>query len=344
MELSDRRRKILQAIVSDYISTAEPVGSSTISKKYDLGISPATIRNEMALLEEQGFLDKPHTSAGRVPSYLGYRVYVNELMQEYRLTLNEIKQIKYSMQKQYIELNKMVSELSLMMASLTNYPAVVTSPSHLGAVIKNIRLIWIDDYSIAMIIVADDGAVKNTTIRFKSKLDMEITEKLSNYLNDRFTGVDISLITDDYLRHEMEIVPIDNSISEPIFEFLSKTISDMLDVDMVMYGADNIFNYPEFNDVNKMKDFLKFIDSGKNEFIKSAIKDGDNKIQVYIGDDNPILKDKDLSMVVSNYSLGDGYNGAIAVIGPTRMDYSKVISTLEYITKNLKNYLTDIGE
>ena len=338
MELSERRRKILQAIVNDYISTAEPVGSSAISKKYDLGISPATIRNEMALLEEQGFLDKPHTSAGRVPSYLGYRVYVNELMQEYRLTLNEMNKIKFSMQKKYIELNKMVSDLSLMMSSLTNYPTVVTSTTNDSVRLKTIRLIYIDEFSYAMIIVTDDGTVKNATIRGKTRLDMEIIEKLSNYLNDKFAGADISLFTEEYLEYEKSLVPIDNSLANSIFEFLSNTITELQDIDMVMYGADSIFNYPEFNDVNKVKDVLKFIDSGKNDFIKSAIKDGDNKIQIYMGDDNPALKEKDLSVVVSNYSIDEHRKGAIAIIGPTRMDYSKVISTLEYITKNLKDY------
>lgn len=343
MELSERKEKILRAIVDDYIMTAEPVGSSYILESHDLGVSSATVRNEMAALEEAGYLEKPHTSAGRVPSVLGYRTYVNGLMKEYSLTLNEIKQLKNGLTRQYVEFDKMLSNASEMMSFLTNYTAVFTTPTASKYTIYQIKLIPIDELSFVMIVVLNEGIVKNRTIRLKKPYDIEVLNKLSNYLNTKFAGINLKALTSDILDEEKNLVPVESAILDTIFDFISKLVAELEDCDIVYSGAANILNHPEFSDVNKTKDFLNFIRQGNGKEIKEILS-GANKdadVSVIIGDENPVLKEKGLSMVVSDYSLGSDYKGKMAIIGPTRMDYAKVISTLNYMSGYLKGILNN---
>ncbi len=338
MELSERKEKILRAIVDDYIMNAEPVGSSYILESHDLGVSSATVRNEMAALEEAGYLEKTHTSSGRVPSVLGYRTYVNGLMKEYSLTLNEIKQIKTALTKQYVEFDKVLSNVSEMMSFLTNYTAVFTTPTASKYNIYQIKLIPIDEKSFVMIVVLNEGVVKNRTIRLKKPYDAEVLDKLSNYLNTKFAGINLVALTDDILEEEKNLVPVESAILDLIFDFISELVKELEDCDVVFSGETNIFNHPEFNDVGKTKDFLNFVRSGKGKEIKEILSKAtdDKEVSVIIGDESPLLKEHGLSMVVSDYSLGSDYKGKMAIIGPTRMDYAKVISTLNYMSGYLK--------
>lgn len=339
MELNERKKKILQAIVDDYIQTAEPVGSSYLLGSHDLGVSSATVRNEMALLEELGYLDKPHTSAGRIPSYLGYRTYVNELMQEYRLTLQEIHQIKRALKQQYLELNTLIGNLSDTMSRLTRYTAIVTTPAASGSQIKSIRLIGIDDYSFVMIVVTSDGNVKNQTIRTAKPIDAAVLERLSNYLNSKFSDVAIDALTQETLAQERELIPAETGLLNSVFDFLSVTVAELSDVDVVTAGMTNIFNHPEFNNIDRTKDFLNFLKRDNKQYLKKVLQAGGEQTNVIIADEDPILKEHDLSLVVSNYSLGGGVRGKLAVIGPTRMDYAKVVSTLDYLTACLNGVI-----
>ena len=340
MELSERKEKILRAIVDDYIMTAEPVGSSYILESHDLGVSSATVRNEMAALEEAGYLEKTHTSSGRVPSVLGYRTYVNGLMKEYSLTLNEIRQIKTALARQYVEFDKVLANVSEMMSFLTNYTAVFTTPTASKYTIYQIKLIPIDDKSFVMIVVLNEGVVKNRTIRLKKAFDNEVMEKLSNYLNTKFAGINLKALTDDILEEEKNLVPVESATLDQIFKFLSELVKELEDCNIVYSGAANILNHPEFNDVNKTKEFLNFIRSGNDGEIKEILSRTNDQVSVIIGDDdNPSLKERGLSMVVSDYSFGGDYKGKMAIIGPTRMDYAKVISTLNYMS----GYLKELG-
>ncbi len=342
MELSERKEKILRAIVDDYISTAEPVGSNYILESHDLGVSSATVRNEMAALEEAGYLEKPHTSAGRVPSVLGYRTYINGLMKEYSLTLGEIKQIKNALTRQYMEFDKVISDISEMMSFLTNYTAVFTTPISPKLNICRVKLIAVDEHSFVMVVVLKDGVVKNRTIRVKKPYEPEVIEKLSNYLNTKFSGINLNALTPDILDEEKNLVPVESSILDCIFDFLSELVKEAEDCGIVCSGTTNILNYPEFNDINKTKDFLNFMRSDNADEIKDIMKKAnkDTSVSVIMGDDNPKLKERGLSMVVSDYSLGNDLTGKMAIIGPTRMDYAKVISTLNYMSSYLKG-LTD---
>lgn len=341
MELSDRKKKILQAIIDDYIAFAEPVGSSHIMKNHDLGVSSATIRNEMAALEEAGYLEKPHTSAGRVPSSLGYRVYVDQLMREYSLSVNEINQITQSLRKKYIELRRSMDNISAIISSLTDYAAVYTTPMLSGITIKNIKLIPVDEKSLVVIVVTDYGDVKSRIIKTQNHIEISVLDKISNYLNYRFQGCDTGEFTYEILQREKEIIPVDDNLADQIFEFFIDIANENENVDVVLNGATNIFKHPEFNNINQTKDFLNFIkqDNGKN--IKGLLNQTGDDTSVIIGNENPLLKDKDISLVVSNYSLGGQAKGKLAIIGPKRMDYAKVITTLDYLTKSINKALDD---
>lgn len=339
IELSERKEKILQAIIDSYIMTAEPVGSNHILENYDLGVSSATVRNEMAALEEAGYLEKTHISSGRVPSVLGYRTYVNQLMNEYRLSLNEINQIKLALTKQYAEFNKVFSELSNIISLLTNYTTVFTMPMSSGYTICSVKLIPIDEKSFVMIVVLNDGVVKNRSMRVKNPYEIEILEKLSNYLNSKFVGVSLAALSKDILDEEKNLIPVDGYMLDVIFKFLEELAGDIDNCDIVLSGTTNIFKHPEFNDINRTKDFLSFMRKDNGSEIKEIINKAslEKAVSVIIGDENPHLKNHGLSMVVSDYYLGNNLSGKMAIIGPTRMDYAKVISTLGYLSQNLKN-------
>jgi len=339
IELSERKEKILQAIIDSYIMTAEPVGSNHILENYDLGVSSATVRNEMAALEEAGYLEKTHISSGRVPSVLGYRTYVNQLMKEYSLSLNEINQIKLALGRQYAEVNKIFSELSNIISLLTNYTTIFTMPMSSGYTIYSVKLIPIDEKSFVMIVVLNDGIVKNRSMRVRNPFEPEILEKLSNYLNSKFVGVSLAALSKDILDEEKNLIPVDGYILDVIFKFLEELAGDIDNCDIVLSGTTNIFKHPEFNDINRTKDFLSFMRKDNGSEIKEIINKAnlEKAVSVIIGDENPQLKDHGLSMVVSDYNLGNNLSGKMAIIGPTRMDYAKVISTLGYLSQNLRN-------
>lgn len=339
MELTDRRRKILRAIVEDYVLTAEPVGSSVLLKNHDLGVSSATVRNEMALLEEMGYLDKPHTSAGRIPSYLGYRVYVDELMSQYTLTMSEIDQIRHSLQSQHHELDKLLRTVSNVVAMLTNYTTIVTSSCVSDEVIKNIRLIYIDSNSFVIVLVTGDGFVKNKTIRTKKSIEMDVIEKLSNYLSNRFSGMAVSMITEETVNAEKEVLPVEESLLNSVFDFLLDVADSFAEADVVVSGANHIFDYPEFNDIKRTKDFMHLIGDDNKELIKEITSDGDDNVSVTISKENPVLAQHDLSAVSLNYKVGNNVRGKLAIVGPSRMKYAKVVSTLRFLAECIEEYV-----
>ena len=339
MELNERRRKILRAIIADYILNAEPVGSSYLLKSHDLGVSSATVRNEMALLEEMGYLDKTHTSSGRVPSYMGYRVYVDELMSQYTLTLNEINRIKFSLQSQYLELSKLMKTVSDIASTLSNYTTIITSSVATKEIIRNIKLIYIDSHSFVIILVTGDGFVKNQTIRTQKSIDPDVIEKLSTYLANRFTGVDLSMITDDVAEAEKEVLPVESGVLNSVFDFLLNTAQYFENEEIMVSGATNIFAYPEFNDINRTKEFMHLIKDDNKEFVKELFGESDDKVNITISKENPILAQHDLSAVSLNYNVGNHVKGKLAILGPTRMEYAKVVSTLRYLADCIDEYV-----
>lgn len=339
MDLGQRKKLILQAIINDYIKTAEPVGSRTIAKKHELGLSSATIRNEMADLEEMGLLSQPHTSAGRIPSNLGYRIYVDNLMKKYKLSIDEATKIKKAFELKITELDRLIEEVSSIISSLTSYTSVVISPEMKSDSIKHIELIFIDNYTILLLLITSTGIVKNKKIRVSNEVSQDFIKKLSNVLNINFLGVSLENINSAYITKIASIFPQNDEIMYEILSFIYEILNEINKSKVFVGGNTNILNYPEFSDLDKAREFLSFLNEKRNLVNLIGESSHNNKINIIIGNESNYYQMKDSSMIISSYSIGNKIVGNIGIIGPMRMDYSKVISSIELFTKVLNELL-----
>lgn len=337
MLLDDRKLKILQAIIDDYINTAEPVGSRTIAKKHELGLSSATIRNEMADLEEMGFLEQPHTSAGRVPSNKGYRLYVDKLMQINELTENEIEKIKNEMDIRINELSQIIRTASVMMSKLTKYTSMAVTPQIKQSAIKAIQLVPIEPGKALLIIVTDSNIVRNCMIRVPDNLAPDYIIQVSNLLNDKLKGYTLEMLKSRVISSEIEqLASLPYSLVKPIFDGIEDLITAIDQPEVYLEGTTNILNFPEFREIQKAKEFLDVLDEKKiiSDILINNL-DRHNDIIIQIGNENVIDSIKECSLVTTSYNVGDKVIGTIGIIGPTRMEYSKVVSSMNYIRKKI---------
>lgn len=337
MLLDDRKLKILQAIIDDYINTAEPVGSRTIAKKHELGLSSATIRNEMADLEEMGFLEQPHTSAGRVPSNKGYRLYVDKLMQINELTENEIEKIKNEMDIRINELSQIIRTASVMMSKLTKYTSMAVTPHIKQSAIKAIQLVPIEPGKALLIIVTDSNIVRNCMIRVPDNLAPDYIIQVSNLLNDKLKGYTLEMLKSRVISSEIEqLASLPYSLVKPIFDGIEDLITAIDQPEVYLEGTTNILNFPEFREIQKAKEFLDVLDEKKiiSDILINNL-DRHNDIIIQIGNENVIDSIKECSLVTTSYNVGDKVIGTIGIIGPTRMEYSKVVSSMNYIRKKI---------
>ena len=340
MELSERKKAILQAIIEDYIQTAEPVGSRNIAKNHDLGLSAATIRNEMADLEDMGYLDKPHTSAGRIPSEMGYRFYVDSLMRRYSLTMEEISSLQSSMDRKYNQLENVVSEISDIISKATNYPAIVELPVAQKSRLRSVKMMLIEQGSVLIVVVTDAGVVRNRHMKVSAGIDYEVVDSISEFLSGQLTGLCADDFTPARLMLIYEAMASYGDFLKTVIEFVLECLGNAQSR-VYIGGASNILNNPEFENIERAKEFLSFIDSRENvsqmlQLMESG--EGDN-ISVKIGSENSAPQMRDTSLVVANYSVGGKLHGKIGIIGPKRMNYARVISSLELINSNLTEIL-----
>lgn len=336
MSLDERKRLILQAIVEDYINTAEPVGSRSISKRPELNLSAATIRNEMGDLEDMGLLIQPHTSAGRIPSKTGYRFYVDSLMKRYEMTAREIELMKGAMLHKMQELDKIVRDVSAAFSAITNLPTVGLLPRFEKGIVKSIKLVKIDDASLMVIISTGEGMIKNKLLHLKKEISDSELEKLGRILNENLSGLRLSEIG---LKNVMEVQNAVGENTELLTEVLSlvhEAVSQVDKAEVFMEGATSILRFPEYSDVDRIKEiFDLFEDKAQlGEIIKLSAADSD--VKIIIGDENPLPELKNNSLIISPYKISDGMTGFIGVIGPMRMNYSKIVSSLEFFSKNLE--------
>lgn len=339
MEMDERKIRILQAIINDYIDTAEPVGSRTIAKKYDLGVSSATIRNEMADLEEMGYLEQLHSSSGRKPSDKGYRLYVDKLMRVQSLSQLEVNAIKAHMISSAIyEMDRIIKEATTILAELTGLTSIVKSPSVKKSSIRAIQLINIDGTSILSVIITDSGIIKNNIIRLKKAVNVETLVKLSNVLNSRLINLTVEEINLEVINNLKNDLKGYDDIFNAIIPALYEGLNNIDASEIYMEGTTNIFNFPEFNDIQKAKSFLSLVDN--KDKIKILINNSDN-IAIKIGEENFLEDAKDCTVISAVYKLGSRPLGTIGVIGPTRMPYSKVISILGGIVKEINKAIND---
>ena len=335
MELDERKKKILKAVIANYLETGEPVGSRTISKYTDLelNLSSATIRNEMADLEELGYIVSPHTSAGRVPTDKGYRFYVDNLMEE----KEEIEEVKSSLLERVDRMELMLKQVAKVLAYNTNYATMVTAPNYRKTV-KFIQLSQVDLDNLLAVIVVEGNIIKNQMIRVNVPLDNEDVLKFNILLNTFLQGAALEDINLEMIQAMKNQAGDYEVILDQIFQGIVEAIHEANELEIYTSGATNILKYPELGDISKTSELLETF-TDKNELShlleKSINNEGEDGIQVYIGDETPVQNMKDCSLVTATYKMPEGATGTIGIIGPKRMDYKKVVSTLKNLTIEL---------
>lgn len=335
MELSERKVKILQAIIRNYLETGEPVGSRTISKYTDLNLSSATIRNEMSDLEEMGYILQPHTSAGRIPSDKGYRLYVDTMMEQKDREIEEMKEVMVQKEDKMDQLLKQVAKL---LAVNTNYASMITTPTIHTNKLKFIQLSRVDVNQLLAVVVVEGNVIKNNIIHTAEELDDETLLKLNILLNTHLNGLALEEINLGMISSLKQQAGIHSEIVADVIDAIAESIHAEEDLEVYTSGANNILRYPELADQQKASSIINTFEEKQllTELVQENLSDGNNTgIQVYIGEETPIQSMKDCSVVTATYELGEGMRGTIGIIGPKRMDYDKVIGTLKTITHQL---------
>ncbi len=339
LELDERKQKILKAIIDDYILTGIPVGSRTLSKKEGFDISSATIRNVMADLEEMGYLEQPHTSAGRIPSDLAYRLYVDKLMRLSTLSPKEVVAINDIFDTKILEINDVIEKTADIISKATNHISVVLAPQMKQSTLKRIQLVKLNDTKVLVLIITSTGLVKEKLITVASGLDASYLDMLSNMLTEKLAEKTLDeaeqAIEQDF---KAEMLTHERFFKSLIYS-LHDTVEPQSGKDIVLGGAKNIFNYPEYRDVDKAKGFLEVLETKELLF---QMLDQASKLEfsISIGHENPYDEMKQCSVVTATYSI-DGKNiGSFGVIGPTRMNYARVVSVLDQVGKSLNTILS----
>lgn len=339
MELSDRKKKILQAVVDEYIDTAEPVGSKTIASNSDLGISSATIRNEMAELETMGLLEQPHTSAGRVPSSAGYRLYVDELMQRHRLTLEETEAINQTLRARVRQLDRLIEDSGQALAQLTNYPAFALSTASRQPTVQRIEIIPVEPVSVISVVMVDTGATKSKLMRMKSELDEDYLHKVSVVLNTNLVGLSSDDITQNLINAMERAVDDRCGIVAVIISFVLEVLGEFEGNDAYVKGSSRLLEQPEYRDVGRAQRVLNYL-SDEEALMSLPPPDEGNDMRILIGPENVADELRDSSVIIAKYELGDNMQGLVGVVGPTRMDYSKIAAKLGYFAESMTRLLT----
>ena len=334
-ELNERKTKILHAIIKNYLETGEPVGSRTISKYTDLNLSSATIRNEMADLEELGYIMQPHTSAGRIPSDKGYRWYVDMLMSQKE---QEITEIKGQMLEKADKMEELLKQVAKVLANNTNYATMISTPTYNGNKLKFIQLSQVDDHQLIVVIVMEGNIVKNQIVTLDEPLSNEALLKLNMLLNTSLNGTSLEQINLGVIARLKEQAGIHSGVMSSVLDAVANVIQ--LDDDMEIYtsGATNIFKYPELSDKQSAQEIISAFEEKQQltDLVTQTLSNEENTgIQVYIGDEAPVKTMKDCSVVTATYELGDGVKGTIGIIGPKRMDYENVLKSMKRLQSEL---------
>ena len=341
MELDERKKKILQAVIRNYLETGEPVGSRTISKYTDLNLSSATIRNEMADLEEMGYILQPHTSAGRIPSDKGYRLYVDTMMEEREREVVEMKEMLVERQDKMETLLKQVAKV---VAQNTQYAAMISAPQVKRNKLKFIQLSRVDVDQILAVIVIEGNLIKNSILPVNEEINDETLLKLNILLNTHLNGLSIDEINLAMIAVMKEQAGIHSDIVGEVIDAVADAIRAEEDLEIYTSGTNNIFRYPELADNQKASELINTFE--EKQLLGELLQDKDSErentgIQVYIGAESPVQSMRDCSVVTATYELGDGMKGTIGIVGPKRMDYDKVVRTLRSMQTQLDELYKD---
>ena len=334
MELTERKKKVLRCVVDLYIRTAEPVGSKVIAQLPDMQYSSATIRNEMADLTTMGYLEQPHTSAGRIPSAAGYRLYVDELMAEYRLSLDETKSINTAIEEKMQRVDKMVERVAKLVSQATDLPAISMASRQTGATLKRVELVLAGQGSVILVIMLSNEEVANKLI----KLPLNVTEGDLKVLSAVLNATMVGLCPEEFTPELMERVMISGgnaaSLVPIIVEFTLETLNRQGSTNMAVAGQMRLLSLPEYRDVDKAQQVMSSLDEDALSNLPALMQNA-HGTQVLVGPEHVAQELKDTSVVMTKFDIGDGMQGMIGVVGPTRMDYAKVTARLSYFAESL---------
>jgi heat-inducible transcriptional repressor len=338
--LTDRQLLILQVIVDDFIQFAQPVGSRSLAKKDEISLSSATIRNEMADLEELGFIEKTHTSSGRIPSEKGYRYYVDHLLSPQKLGQQDIYKVKSIFAERIYEMEIIVQKSAKILSELTNYTAIVLGPGVKEHKLRKIQIVPLSKDTAVAIIVTDTGHVENKMFHLPESINASDIEKLTNILNERLTGVPLVQLNDKLFK-EVAVLLRQNIQN---YDILLSSIADSLQISqsekLFFSGKTNMLSQPEFHDIAKIRNLMNLIEHETDFY--NIIRKNPSGIHISIGRENDLSAMEDCSFVTASYSIGKEQLGSIAILGPTRMEYSRVVSLLEFMAKDLSVVLTKL--
>ena len=332
MDLTDRKKRILRAVIESYIQNAEPVGSKAVAEWARLNVSSATIRNEMADLENLGYLEQPHTSAGRVPSPKGYRLYVNELMDDYKLSIQETQRINQALHIRMKALDRVIDEAGRVVAKLTQYPAFALASGPEKMTIRRFDLLLVDQSAFIAVVMTDSNVVRNKLFRLSGDLSESQLQMLGTLLNTGFTGLTLAQLTPELARVSRHATREAYELIELVVNFGAEVLDDLEKRQVHTAGIANLLEHPEYQSLEKAQPLMSFL---SDEECKPLPSDCDRATDILIGPENVAEALKDSSVVMATYDLGDGMRGLVGVVGPTRMDYAKISARLSYFAKGL---------
>ena len=336
--LEKRQRQVLQAIIEEYINTAEPVSSGRIVENYNLGCSSATIRNDMAELEKLGYLEKPHTSSGRIPSAKGYRFYVDELLNDEKISLEEIQYIKSKLETKVNEIEDLTKIATDTLSEITHYTTVAIGPDANNNIISDVKFISLGNRILMAVVLTENGAIKETIIKYDEDISDTQIESLNFLFRNKLIGKPLTKIDKPMEEYIISSMEDQVDVIKPIINQMNKSLEQSEYI--YLEGANNVFDFPEFRKIDTARNFLSILDTKEQvmEILNSGIA---KDINIYIGEENEKEELKDLSIVTFRHSVGNRDFGTIGIIGPKRMDYSKVISVMKYISKKLNEKFKD---
>lgn len=339
--LDERKRKILRAVTDDYISSAEPVGSRTIARKYDLGLSPATIRNEMADLEEEGYLQQPHTSAGRIPSDQGYRYYVNSLLQHRVLTPLDFQEIHQELERRRLGMEELLQQAGKILAQMTHYPAMISTPHQQKVSFRHIQLVPLNEKNVMVLVITDTGMVNNQVLPTEIEWSYDELDRISKWINQHLRGVSLEELTGKRWGEIRSDLAVQDDCFHEALRLLINSMDESQRDRIYLDGAAKILEQPEFREVERIRPIIGLFET--EDILRDLLKPSENGILIRIGHENQQDAIKECSVVTANYRIGNNAVGVVGILGPTRMDYGKILTIVEYISKYLSKLLTDKG-
>ena len=334
MELSERKRKILKFIVESYVATAEPVGSKAIAASEELNLSSATIRNEMAEMTGMGLLEQPHTSAGRIPSPQGYRIYVNELMNEHRLSLEETQRINSALKQKMAKFDDLLADAGKLVSEMTSYPVYTAAAPSLSHVIRRYDLIRVDPGTLIAVVLLDDESAVNRVMRFPEGIDESLVKKMATVFNASFTNLPPEQIDSTLVQAAERSLGDESGAVAALAAFAVQAMTPAQPGRPQLVGASNILSLPEYRDVDKAQKLMDYLSD--ESMIRDMPQDGEGGVRILIGPENVAEELQDSGVVLASYDMGNDMRGVIGVVGPTRMDYAKVAAYLRGIAMGMQ--------